>query len=69
MPRHLISFDGGSMDHIPEQDWQLLGESAHAGGPGGQAAGVWILSGGVQCQRSSIVATDGYRPLPDIGLV
>jgi LDH2 family malate/lactate/ureidoglycolate dehydrogenase len=26
----LISFDNGSMDHFPEQDWPAVGESAHA---------------------------------------
>ena len=24
MPRYLISFDDGSMDHIPEQDWRAV---------------------------------------------
>ena len=30
MPRYLISFDDGSMDHIPEEDWPAVGEAAHA---------------------------------------
>jgi hypothetical protein len=30
MPRYLISFDDGSMDHIPEEDRPAVGESAHA---------------------------------------
>jgi hypothetical protein len=25
MPRYLISFDDGSMDHIPEEDWPAVG--------------------------------------------
>ena len=29
MPRYLISFDDGSMDHIPEEDWPAVGEAAH----------------------------------------
>lgn len=59
MPRYLISFDDGSMDHIPEQDWPAVGESAHAVVREAKAAGVWIFGGGVQRQRSSIVAIDG----------
>ena len=30
MPRYLISFDDGSMDHIPDADWAAVGEAAHA---------------------------------------
>jgi hypothetical protein len=30
MPRYLISFDDGSMDHITEEDLPAVGESAHA---------------------------------------
>jgi hypothetical protein len=59
MPRYLISFDDGAMDHIPEQDWSVVGESAHAVVRQAKAAGVWIFGGGVQRQQSSIVATDG----------
>ena len=59
MPRYLISFDDGSMDHIPEQDWPAVGELAHAVVREAKAAGVWIFGGGVQRQRSSIVAIDG----------
>src|SRR5919112_547100 len=50
MPRYLISFDDGSMDHIPEADLPAEG--------GSEAAGVWIFGGGVLRQQSSIVATD-----------
>lgn len=59
MARYLISFDDGSMDHIPEQDWPAVGESAHAVVREAKAAGVWIFGGGVQRQRSSIVGIDG----------
>ena len=68
MPRYLISFDDGSMDHIPEDDWPAVGEAAHAVVRDAKAAGVWIFGGGVQCQKSSIVATDGtitYGPVPE----
>ncbi len=59
MPRYLISFDDGSMDHIPEDDWAAVGEAAHAVVREAKAAGVWIFGGGIQRQQSSIVATDG----------
>lgn len=59
MPRYLISFDDGSMDHIPEQDWPTVGEEAHAVVHEAKRAGVWIWGGGVQRQKATIVATDG----------
>jgi hypothetical protein len=68
MPRYLISFDDGSMDHIPEQDWPAVGESSHAVVRDAKAAGVWIFGGGVLRQQSSIVATDGTvtdGPVPE----
>ena len=68
MPRYLISFDDGSMDHIPELDLPAVGESAHAVVREAKAAGVWIFGGGVQRQRSSIVAIDGTitdGPVPE----
>ena len=68
MPRYLISFDDGSMDHIPEEDWAAVGEAAHAVVREAKSAGVWIVGGGVQRQQSSIVATDGTvtdGPVPE----
>ncbi|NUN96508.1 MAG: hypothetical protein HUU16_10070 [Candidatus Omnitrophica bacterium] len=68
MPRYLISFDDGSMDHIPEADHPAVGESAHAVVREAKAAGVWIFGGGVLRQQSSIVATDGTisdGPVPE----
>lgn len=68
MPRYLISFDDGSMDHIPEADLPAVGESAHAVVREARAAGVWIFGGGVLRQQSSIVATDGTisdGPVPE----
>jgi hypothetical protein len=67
MPRYLISFDVGSMDHIPEADLPAVSESAHAVVREAKAAGVWIFGGGVLRQQSSIVATDGtisHGPVP-----
>ncbi|MFC5743756.1 YciI family protein [Dyella tabacisoli] len=57
--RYLISFDDGSMDHIPEEDMPLVGEAAHKVLREAKAAGVWIFGCGVERQQSTIVATDG----------
>jgi hypothetical protein len=68
MPRYLISFDDGSMDHIPEADLPAVSESAHAVVRQAKAAGVWIFGAGVPRQQSSIVATDGTisdGPVPE----
>ena len=59
MPRYLISFDDGSMDHIPDADWPAVAEASHAVVREAKAAGVWIFGGGIQRQQSTIVATDG----------
>lgn len=68
MPRYLISFDDGSMDHIPEEDLPAVSEAAHAVVREAKAAGVWIFGGGIQRQQSSIVKTDGTitdGPVPE----
>ena len=68
MPRFLISFDDGSMDHIPQEDWPAVGESSRAVVREAKAAGIWIFGAGVQRQQSSIVATDGTvtdGPVPE----
>lgn len=68
MPRYLISFDDGSMDHIPAEDWPAVGEAAHAVLRQAKAAGVWIWGGGVRRQQSTIVATQGtisLGPVPE----
>ena len=68
MPRYLISFDEGSMDHIPESDLPAVGEAAHAVVRDAKAAGVWIFGGGVLRQQATLVMTDGTSsqgPLPE----
>lgn len=68
MPRYLISFDDGSMDHIPDEDWPSVGEASHKVVREAKAAGVWIFGGGVQRQRSTIVEADGTMmagPVPE----
>jgi hypothetical protein len=68
MPRYLISFDDGSMDHIPKEDWPSVGEASHKVVREAKAAGIWIFGGGVQRQQSTIAATDGIitvGPVPE----
>jgi len=59
MPRYLISFDDGSMDHISEEDLPAVGEASRAVVREIKHAGAWIFGGGVMRQQASIVATDG----------
>lgn len=66
--RYLISFDDGSMDHIPEEDWPSVGEAAHQVVREAKAAGIWIFGCGIERQQSTIVATDGTitaGPVPE----
>jgi hypothetical protein len=68
MSKYLISFDDGSMDHIPAEDMQSVGEAAHAVVREAKEAGVWVFGGGVLRQQASIVATDGTvsdGPVPE----
>ena len=68
MPRYLISFDDGSMDHIPEEDWPAVGEASHAVVRDAKATGIWIFGGGVQRQRATVVAANGtirVGPVPE----
>ena len=68
MPRYLISFDDGSMDHIADEDWPAVGEASRAVVREAKAAGVWIFGAGIQRQQTTIVATDGTiasGPVPE----
>lgn len=68
MARYLISFDDGSMDHIPDDDWAAVGETAHAVVQEAKDAGVWIFGGGGERQQATIVGTDGTvteGPVPE----
>jgi hypothetical protein len=59
MTRYLISFDAGSMDHIPDEDGPAVGKAAHAVVQEAVDAGVWVFGAGLERQRASIVATGG----------
>jgi hypothetical protein len=68
MPRYLISFDDGAMDHIGDDDWPAVGETSHAVVQEAKDAGVWIFGGGVERQQATIVDTDGAvtaGPVPE----
>ncbi len=68
MPRYMISFDDGSMDHIAEADWPAVGEAAHAVVREAKDAGVWIFGGGILRQQATMVAVDGavsMGPVPE----
>ena len=52
-------FDGGAMDHIPEEDMPAVGKAAHAVVQEAINAGVYLCAGGLENQRASVVATDG----------
>lgn len=68
MPRYLISFDDGAMDHIPEADLPAVGEAARAVVREAKAAKAWIFGGGLLRQQASIVAPDGSvspGPVPE----
>ena len=59
MTRYLISFDAHAMDHIPDEDMPAVAKAAHAVVQEALNAGVYLLTGGLENQRASIVATDG----------
>lgn len=62
MPRYLISFDDGAMDHIPDEEGPAVGEAAHAVIREAQDAGIWVFAGGVYPPdevRVKVVAPDG----------
>jgi hypothetical protein len=59
MPRYLISFPDGAMDHIPEEEMPNVAKAAHAVVRDAQSADVYLFAGGLEFQRPGIVATDG----------
>jgi len=68
MPRYLISFDDGAMDHIPAEEMDSVSEASHAVVREAKDAGVWIFGGGLLRQQASIVGTDGAvtdGPVPE----
>ena len=68
MPRYLISFDDGAMDHIPDADWPEVGRASREVVREAKAAGVWVFGAGLQRQQADVVGTDGTvtpGPVPE----
>lgn len=62
MPRFLISFDDGAMDHLGD-DLSAVGEAAHRVLREAKEARVWVTGGGLMSQQASIVDVDGSMRL------
>jgi hypothetical protein len=62
MPRYLISFDHGAMDHIPDADGPAVRDASLAVTQDAKDAGVWVFAEGVYPQDevgASVVAPNG----------
>ena len=59
MTQYLVSFNDGAMDHITAEELPDVAKATHAVVQEAVNAGVWVYGGGLERQRSSIVATDG----------
>jgi hypothetical protein len=59
MRRYLISFDDGSMDHIPDAEMPQVGEDSRAVVRAAKEAGVWVFGGGLLRQQATVVHPDG----------
>ena len=68
MTQYLISFNSDAMDHIADEDMPAVAKAAHAVVEEALHAGVYVLAGGLEDERASIVGTDGAvteGPYPD----
>jgi hypothetical protein len=63
MPKYLISFENGAMNHFTEEDWPEVGKAAHAVVQEAKDAGVFVFGGGLDYGdddvEHAVVATDG----------
>jgi hypothetical protein len=60
MTHYLIVFGAHAMDHVPDEDMPAVDEAAHAVSQDAINAGVYVLAGGLEDEKPSIiVATDG----------
>jgi hypothetical protein len=60
MTNYLLVFGAHAMDHVPDEDMPAVDEAAHAVCQEAISAGVYVLAGGLENdKRSVIVATDG----------
>ena len=60
MTHYLIVFGAHAMDHVPDADMIAVDEAAHAVAQEAIDAGVYVLAGGLEDEKASvIVAPDG----------
>jgi hypothetical protein len=59
MTKYVISFGAHAMDHIPDEEMSAVATAGHAVIQEAIDAGVYVLAGGLEDQRASIVAPDG----------
>jgi hypothetical protein len=60
MPRYLISFPSGAMNHIPTEEFSAVGHAAHTVAKEAMDAGVWVFGGGLAENVDPVmVAGDG----------
>jgi hypothetical protein len=59
MTKYVISFGAHAMDHIPDEEMSAVATAGHAVIQEAIDAGVYVLAGGLEEQRASIVAPDG----------
>ncbi len=60
MTNYLMVFGAHAMDHVPDEDMPAVDEAAHAVCQEAVNAGVYVLAGGLEDhKRSVIVATNG----------
>jgi hypothetical protein len=60
MTNYLMVFGAHAMDHVPDEDMPAVDEAAHAVSQEAINAGVYVLAGGLEDHKQSvIVATDG----------
>ena len=60
MTKYLMVFGAHAMDHLPDEDMPAVDKAAHAMTQEAINAGVYVVSGGLEDdKRSVVVATDG----------
>ena len=59
MTQYVISFGAHAMDHISEEEMPAVAKAARAVVQEALDAGVYVLAGGLEDERASIVAPDG----------
>jgi hypothetical protein len=58
MTRYLISFPSSAMDHIPQEEFPVVGEAARAVAQEAMDAGVWVFGGGLAEDVDPVMVAD-----------